>query len=99
MEMIHGTDKLTLNTCLPNARFPDGNDRYNVKAILAKEIRPARGRPRADGTRKHHTWYLIRWTGQSAKEDSWIREDNAEGCEELIQEFNGHQQAQQANVG
>ncbi|KAF4770159.1 hypothetical protein HAV15_012003 [Penicillium sp. str.  len=68
-------------------RFPNDADRYDVERILAKEIRPARGRPRAEGSRGTTTWYLVRWAGQSAKEDQWIPDSETKGCRELVDEF------------
>lgn len=61
-------------------RYPEDTDRYDVERILAKETRPSRGRPKADGSRASTTWYLVRWAGQSAKEDQWIPESETEGC-------------------
>jgi hypothetical protein len=68
-------------------RYPTDDDRYDVEKILAKRTRPARGRPRKDGIRKLVTQYLIRWAGQSAKEDQWVNEEHTVGAEELIKEF------------
>lgn len=68
-------------------RFPDDTDRYDVEAILAMEERPARGRPRRDGSRRMVKRYLVRWAGQTAKEDEWLTKDDLVGCEELLNEF------------
>ncbi|KAJ5675356.1 hypothetical protein N7462_008253 [Penicillium macrosclerotiorum] len=73
-----------------DARFPD-ETRYDVDRILAKQIRKAPGRPRRDGTVTYRTYYLVRWAGQSAKEDCWITADEAVGAEDLIQEFEDSQ--------
>ncbi|OQD78469.1 hypothetical protein PENDEC_c001G07228 [Penicillium decumbens] len=80
----------TVHTPTDDHRFP-GETRYDVEAILAKRVRPARGRAPANGPRKMVTQYLIRWTGQSAKEDRWITAADAVGCEELIREFEERQ--------
>lgn len=61
-------------------RYSEDTDRYDVERILAKETRPSRGRPKADGSRASTTWYLVRWAGQSANEDQWIPESETEGC-------------------
>lgn len=71
-------------------RFPD-EERYEVQEILDKEVRTSRGRPRNDGTTKTTTWYLVRWVGQGAKRDEWVKEDDARGCEQLIQEYEERQ--------
>jgi hypothetical protein len=67
-------------------RFPDDTV-YEVERILAKRVYNAPGRPRADGSRRQITKYLIRWKGQSARTDSWVKEEDCIGCEEAIAEF------------
>jgi len=49
----------TVHTPTEDHRFP-GETRYDVEAILAKRVRPARGRAPASGPRKMITQYLIR---------------------------------------
>ncbi|KAJ5689575.1 hypothetical protein N7462_003967 [Penicillium macrosclerotiorum] len=67
-------------------RFPD-EERYEVAKILAKRITKPRGRPRADGTsRPSITKYLVRWKGQSAKEDQWVAKEDI-AADDLIAEF------------
>lgn len=54
-------DRQAAHVHLPtfDPRFPDDTDRYDVEAIQAMEERPARGRPRQDGSRrmiKRYPW-------------------------------------------
>lgn len=62
-------------------RFPEDTDRFDVEAILDKQIRHL-GR-----TRKPVPYYLIRWKGLGPQHDEWVHERNAVGAEEKIAEF------------
>lgn len=45
----------------------------------------------SDGMRRQFTKYLIRWVGQSAREDCWVQEEDFIGCKEAIEDFERRQ--------
>lgn len=80
----------TVHEPTDDERFPD-EERFEVEEILDKRTRKV-GRPRRDGSRAERVEYLIRWKGQSAREDKWIPATDAEGPEELIAKFESSRQ-------
>ncbi|KAJ5197558.1 hypothetical protein N7449_008037 [Penicillium cf. viridicatum] len=67
-------------------RFPDDTDRYEVKRVLDSTVRCA------DRYRTPRTDYLIQWRGQRREEAEWVKERDAIGAEEAIDEFKRQRQ-------
>ncbi|KAJ5232494.1 hypothetical protein N7468_005450 [Penicillium chermesinum] len=82
---------------MEDERFPD-ETRHEVERILAKRTTKPRGRPRADGAaRQPTTKYLVRWKGQSAREDQWVAAEDI-AADELISEFEATHQPGPSNT-
>ena len=56
----------------------------------------ARGRPRADGSRRSWVEYLVRWAGRGPIDDMWLPGENLAGAEEIVTEFEQHHADEQA---
>ena len=61
--------------------YPNNDDQYDVEHILTKCTRHIRH------TQRLFTEYLIHWKGFNKSHDEWLRVEDMEGAQKMVDEF------------